>query len=179
MVPHEITMSTTEIVRSSIPQISAAAQRVSDLFRSMAVGDTVTYEMVNAAAGTDVRVKRYIADTARNRVLMSDSAHIATVHGIGYKRLNSREAADAVDSDMSRSRKAARRGLKKAQRVPIGDLPKDEQARHVMRTSLCMIVSESLGTKGRAKIEALACARPETMAALAQREALDALKAGG
>ena len=163
-----------EVTRSAIPQISAAAQRLAELFRSLEPDEVVTYETASAAAGVNVIVKRHVAATARNRVLMDDSIHIATVYGKGFKRLTTREAAEAVDGDMSRAKLAARRGVKKAERVELLELPETERARHVMRTTLCRVVAEGLGSKSRAKLE-LAAGKGENTAVLAQREALLAL----
>lgn len=167
---------TAEVVKSAIPQISAAAQRVADLFRSMEVGHVVTYEMVNAAAGFDVRERRGVVATARRRVLMDDSVHIATVYGAGYKRLSPQEAAETISSDITRSRNAARKGVRKAQRIDVLALPVEQRPRFVAQATLCVLIGETTKAKNQAKLAAVASTQPENTALLAQRMALEALR---
>lgn len=166
------------IVRTTIPQISAASLRVIDLFRSMAIGDVVTYETVSAAAECDVRVRRNILATARRRVLADDGIHVATVRGVGLKRLSAREAADTIGSDLLRSRNAARSGTRKAKQISVLDLPPSQRARFVARATLCSLISESTKARSQERLIAVAETRSEDTAILAQREALDALKRG-
>lgn len=167
-----------EVAKPAIPEISPAAQRVANLFRSSAVGDVLPYEMVNAAAGCDVRANRHIVATARNRVLMDDQVHIATVSKVGYKRLSPVEAADTLGCDLERSRNAARKGVKKAKRISVLDLPADKRNEFVGRASLCAMITEGTSTKSQEKLMAAASQQPESTAILAMKQTLEALKSG-
>lgn len=167
-----------QVVRSAIPQISAASLRVIDLFRSTEIGEVVTYETVSAAAGFDVRERRYVVATAKRRVLTDDGIHMATVRGVGYKRLSAKEAADTIGSDLTRSRNAARSGTRKAQRISVLELPEAQRSRFVAQATLCALISESTKARSQDRLAAVAETRPEDTAILAQREALDALKRG-
>lgn len=168
----------TTVTRHAIQEISASAQQLIGLFRSMNVGDVVTYATANAAAGLDVKVKRYPAYTAIKRVLIDDSIHIATVRGVGFKRLSPAEAAATLPSDIGKSRRAAKRGLRKAQHVSILDVPAEKRMEFVAQATLCSLIGDAASAKGQAKLAAAASTQPENTAILAQRMALDALKAG-
>jgi hypothetical protein len=167
------------VTSPAVQQISAASQAVANLFRSAEVGDVITYEMVNAAAGCDVRQKRYIASTARNRVMVDDGVHIAAVYGVGFRRLSPAEAAETLDSDLSRARNAARKGAKRASHISVLDVPTDKRGEFVMRRSLCELIKDGTGSKGQAKLLAVANTQPADTAILAMKQTLDALKSGG
>lgn len=167
-----------EVVRSAIPQISAAAEALVSLFRSLEVGHVVTYDTLNAAAGVDVRVKRNIVATARNRVLVDDSIHIVTVWGVGIKRISGAEAADTMPAYIQRSRSAARKGAKVAKHVDILEVPTDKRPMFVAQTTLCHLISDSTNAKNQAKLAAAASTQPANTAVLAGKMALEALKSG-
>lgn len=173
-------MADADVVRVPIQSRSEQAQRVIDLFRACPVGDVLTYETINAAAGCDVRETghRYIVNTAKNRVLRDDGIHMAVIRGVGYKRLTEVEAAATLASDVNRSRNAARKGVVKAEHIDVLALEPDDRVKFVMRGTLCMLISESTKPKAQAKLAAVASAQPPSTAVLAQRMALEALKSG-
>ncbi len=164
----------SDVVRTPIPMLSAAAERIIGLMKSAAEGDVLTYEMLSAAAGFDVRRRRGVLGTAKNRVMVDDKIHFAAVRGVGYKRLTLEEAAETMSADLMRARRAARRGTKKAKRIDLLSLPEAKRAQFVARTSLCDIIQEATKPRAVARIEALAT----NTAIVAQREALEAIKKG-
>lgn len=167
-----------EVVRSAIPQISAAAEALVSLFRSLKVGDVVTYETMTAAAGVDVKSKRNIIATARNRVLTDDSIHIVTVWGAGVKRISGAEAAGTMPAYIQRSRSAARKGAKVAKHVDILDVPADKRPMFVAQATLCHLIGDSTTAKSQAKLAAAASTQPADTAVLAGKMALEALRSG-
>lgn len=100
-------------------------------------GDIITYEALSALLGRDVReFCRGCVATAR-RTLQEESLFYDTVSGVGYRRLNNEEACKATAHYLSRSRRAARRGMKHLQRVPYESLTQETQREHLtMSTQL-------------------------------------------
>lgn len=168
----------TEIVRSAIPQISAASEALVALFRGLEVGQFATYATMTAAAGVDVLSKRNVIHTARNRVLVDDAIHIVTVYGVGAKRISSAEAADTMPAYIQRSRSAARKGAKVAKHIDILELPADKRPMFVAQATLCHLISDSTTAKSQAKLAAAASTQPTNTAVLAGKMALEALKSG-
>lgn len=152
--------------------VGTAIGNLANLFRSMEVGEVVTYSTMNAAAEIDVR-ETNVHRRAKLIVLREDAIHLGCVHGVGYKRLNPKEASEEVGSQLNRVRNAARRGVLKASKVDILALPVEERAKFVMRASLCSMISESTSSKSKEKV--LELAQKEDTAVIANRLMLQSL----
>lgn len=166
------------VIVPAIPQISAAAQQLVQLFRSIDVGATVTYETMSAAAGVDVRARRHVITTARNRVLVDDSVHIVAVYGVGMRRVSQQEAADTLPSYLTKARNAARKGRRVASKINVLEVPRDKRPAFVAQATLCELIGKTTTAKSQAKLAAAATTQPENTATLAAKQALDALRSG-
>lgn len=168
-----------KVSKSTIPQISAAAQEVCQVFRSLAVDETATYEHLTAAVGFDVRAKPYIVRTAIKRVLADDGIHMATVRGVGLKRVSATEAAATImPSKLSRARSAAKSCTKTAEKISVLELPVEQRASFAARATLASLIADATTQKSVAKLAAAASTQGENTAIIAGKMALKALMSG-
>lgn len=81
-----------------------------NMIRESAEGSIITYDQLTAAIGRDVRKFSSGCLYSARRILERDGVHTACVAGEGIKRLTPAESVDKARSQVTRSRRAARRG---------------------------------------------------------------------
>lgn len=159
----------------TVMAMSAETATVIGMLRKMTVGEVLTYATLSEAIGCDVRKRRHVLKTARDRVLADDSVHTAIVATVGVKRLSDEEAGDGLSSSLRRARSAARRGRKSASRLNINEIPQEKRAAVFARASLLELIDYSGSAKAAAKAIAVAASSPDEKV-LPLRRMLAALK---
>jgi hypothetical protein len=138
---------------SGLKAKSADTLIVERRLRETTPGDIITYDELSKVLGRDVR-KHCVGclRTARN-TLQGESIFFDTLSGIGLKRLDNDEACKATGHYLTRSRRAARRGIKHISHVPYEGLTPETQREHLtLSTQLGAIDLFSSG-KATARIE--------------------------
>jgi hypothetical protein len=94
------------------------------------VGEAITYDQLNNAAGRNVQKEAYGAlRTARNRLLRDDDKVFGVLRGMGLKRLNDKEAYEVGASGVLSIRRKSRKQLTILSKVNPSKLTTDEQIR--------------------------------------------------
>ena len=155
--------------------LSAEASALIAVLLTMKVGDVVPYAALSEAIGCDVRLRRHVLMTARNRVLRDDSVHTAMVAKVGIKRVSDDDAGDGgLNRALRRTRSAARRGRLIASRLNMNEIPQTKRAAVVAKASLLEMID--YGASAKAQSKALTAVAASDDKALPLRHMLAALK---
>jgi len=96
----------------SVTQNAAEVRALANALMDVPVGETIGYDVLNAAIGRDIRSRRYLVLRALQMVNTESGALFSAVRGIGYRRLPVSEAADVGQSARNRIRRTSRRARK-------------------------------------------------------------------
>lgn len=114
-------MSTAQFVKSNDTAILENTLREAD------EGTLVTYEQLSAAIGRDVRKFAEGCLYSARRILEREGVHTDCVAGEGIKRLTPAESVDKARSQVTRSRRAARRGRATVETTDFSRLTQEQK----------------------------------------------------
>jgi len=123
-----------------IPAISIETQAIISRLRDAKVNEVVTYVELSSLVKRNVQKHRGSLDTARRRLLSDDRRIFGVVLGVGLRLLAAPEAAESISADVTRVRRGARRGLRKAQAIDVLKVPQTARAALVARASLLGLI---------------------------------------
>lgn len=162
--------------KMAIREVSPHAVTLSDYFCTIEVGEVVTYETMGQIVNLELRRKhRHVLDSAVKRAMVEHQVHMACVRGIGFRRLTHAQASSTLEADVAKTRRMARRGLKRAHHVDLTGLKPDEVLSHVIRSTQLEITVEVSGRAARAAL-ASAAKNPSKNAVASMREMYESLK---
>ena len=96
-----------------IPSSSIEADICYRLISKAEIDQVITYDELSNALGKDVRLFRWVLDTARRRCFYQDRMLFSSVKNIGVKRIEGEAIAGVVRSDLARIRRASVRSIRK------------------------------------------------------------------
>lgn len=107
------------------------------LLSTTAVGETITYKQMSEACGCEVKSTSGFLTSARRIVLNDDRCVFVSVRNVGLKRATDVDIATSVsDGDVKKSRRHAKRALKKLGSVDdFSAMPNHAQLKHVIKSS--------------------------------------------
>jgi hypothetical protein len=144
--------------------MSADARLLRQRLSKVAVGQEISYEELSREIGRKVAGSCTALQSARRSLLNSSQIIFEPVRGVGLKRLSDSEIVDASERDISKVRRAARRGAKKL--LSIADysaLPSDKQLQHTTRLSVMTMIAHAASDKGIEKVEKAAAGRAQEL----------------
>ncbi len=122
----------------SIPEARVEVRLLIDELRKLEPGGVVTYDRLSEVAGGDVRAgsKLYSAlGTARNRVERDLGYVLASVSGVGIKRLVDSETIHVLRQATEHVRKTTSKAMRRSATVDATKLTPEQQKEHFTRSS--------------------------------------------
>lgn len=117
------------------------------------VGDVITYDQMRKITGKDIqREKRSALATARWRLEQDEGVFFGVVVGIGLQRVTDAEAARSQERRLNHIHKSAARSERRAAAINFENVPTDERAAHVARTTFFGLIRKATSAKGQNKI---------------------------
>ena len=133
------------------PEHAAIVERLADQLGALSIGGTLTYSAASAACGRDVAGQyRYLLTAAREKAEKNHGCLFECVRTVGVKRLPANEAPDVGLASIRRVRKAAKRGVRRLDRLNANSLSEPETRRVVSyRAMLGAVAMIADGNKAR------------------------------
>lgn len=161
---------------TTIAQMSADTLALAQALRSVAVGDTISYEQLSAVIARPILERRSSLAAARRLLVRDEKIVFDAVRGVGLKRLDSAGTAGVMPSHLRKIRRASVRARRIGQCVSILDLPVEQRPSFVADVSLLALVSEVTAPVSRKRLEVAASAAPPDTGMLAAEMAWKALR---
>lgn len=124
-----------------------------DMLLSSEIGETITYEKMDAAIGRNIRASRSMLSSALKNVQNSHHFVFSCVPMVGYKRLNNSEIVGKGEQFIKHIKRTSRRGAKNMACVEYDALSKDEKTAHNTRMTIFAMVQDNVSTKTTKRIE--------------------------
>jgi hypothetical protein len=147
--------------KKAIPETSAETHAIASRLRVLAAGQTITYVELNALFPTAFDVQgrnRHNLEAAKRKVLNDDGIVVECVFNVGVKRLTDSEKLAIGPQVIQRTRRIAKRGLKKLATTDTAQLHPEERRELLTQQSLIGAIvcctEPSLGKRVAAKIQA-------------------------
>lgn len=140
----------------TIPQISIESQTLYDRLIKLQVNEEVSYKELNILIGRDVQDGAYgQLRTAIRKALSENQFVIECVRGVGVKRLDDIATVEVGMDHLKRSRRMAKRGVRKLGAVQEFDkLPNDKKVAHNAAMSILGAIFSMGSSSNVKKIEA-------------------------
>lgn len=145
---------------SPLFEMSADARLLRQKLAKVGVGEEISYADLSKEVSRDVTGCFAALHSARRSLLNSDQIVFEAIRGIGLRRLSDAEIVDASERDITKVRRAAKRGAKKL--LSVGDfsaLSNEKQLQHTTRLSVMTMVAHAASDKGIEKVEKAAAGR--------------------
>lgn len=136
-----------------IQQMSIDAKIIRDALAKLEIGQTMTYEEINALIGRDIRNHRSALDTAR-KALMADCKVFGTVAKVGLQRLDDTQKIKVAATSLGRIRRIARKASRTLAAVErFNDLPNDIKIQHNATMSICGAIQQAAQNSSMQRVE--------------------------
>lgn len=120
--------------------------------REVAIGDTITWNAITLAIGSDATAHRGSIQTAR-RELQKEGILFASVPGVGYKRLDDSGIVHSEADASARLTRSAKRSLKRLSVVKPENLHPLDRTQYAVTTAVAGAIALCGGRQKRALIE--------------------------
>jgi len=155
--------------------LSIESAALTSRLRECKPGDIVTYAELSLLLGKNAREHRGPLQAARHRLERDERMIFEVIRLVGVKCLSAPEAAASMASHVRRVRKAARKGVRKAQAIDILQVPPEARAGLVATASFLALVDSAGAPASMRRLEASVEKQPTTQFLPLQR-ALAALR---
>jgi hypothetical protein len=141
-------------MRRTIQEVSVETLRAETALATLAVGESLSYESLEAAGVIDpMGAGRHAIYSARKRLLRERQMVFSCVPGEGVKRLGDVEMIGHGDNVLQHIRRASKRGMAVVLAVENFDaLSQDMKNRHNTTALILGVVAVTTGRPGRRKI---------------------------
>lgn len=113
-------------MQSTSPENAADIEAMSAALEATSVGSLCTYAALSDAIGRDCRERQWLLRSAIKQAEQNTGGLFATVRGEGIKRLASDELPNVGADALRKTRRTARRAIKRMEGVRANDLPQEE-----------------------------------------------------
>lgn len=133
------------------PEHAAIVGKLSDMLTALPIGGILTWDAATEAVQRDIRTRhRYLLMAARERAEKALGCIFEAVRGEGLKRLSASDSPEIGLSAIRRVRKAAKRGVRRLERINANSLSEPEVKRVIgYRAMLGAIAMIADGNKAR------------------------------
>ena len=144
------------------PENAPIIEKIAEMLAAVSIGDTLAYMAIDAATGRRVAGKdRHLLQAAREQAEKNMGCLFECVRSVGIKRLTSDATPDVGLQAIRRCRKAAKRGVRRLERVNTNSMSDSEVKRVVgFRCMLGAIVLVADGNKARTVAAVIDPVRP-------------------
>lgn len=147
----------TQDGRPTIRRGDADVGRLVDLLRTVAIGQTVSYAALSAAAARDVQKRgRHLLDRARLVVLREDRMLFQAVMGAGLRRAAAPDHLSEYDSAIGRIRATSHRAAERIAAADRAALSPQEQMRADTALTHLALLGRGAQSEAAARLVALA-----------------------
>lgn len=163
-----------------LPALSAETIRMTMLLREVPVGEVITFEAMSLEMLFDVTKRRQCIYAAIKTLERDEHIKFSSVRGVGYKRLDDEGAAQTIPSYVQKTRRAAKRGLRRAKTINITNVPLADRGALVAQSSYLALVEYAGAPVQQRKLKAYCEAEPQRQTNdqfLSNQRMLEALKA--
>lgn len=141
-------------------EMSADARLLRQRLKKIQVGETITYDELSKEISQPVDGSFQALQSARRSLLNHDNYVFETIMRVGLKRLSDSEIVSASERDVSKIRRAAKKGAKKLTSVQnYAGLSNDVQLQHTTRLSVFGLIAHAASDKGIEKVSQKAAGR--------------------
>lgn len=167
--------SQSKVVRI-IPALSIESGVITARLRECKPGDTVTYEELSKLIGKSVQRHRGSLATARHTVERDDRMVFEPIRSVGVKCLTQSEAAMSLNTNVKRTRMAARKGVRKARAIKFEEVPQSERGAMVAKASYLALVDNAGAPAAQRRLEDSPQTQDPKLLFLPMQRALEALR---
>lgn len=137
----------------AIAEMSAAASILISHISRMKVAEEITWDEINRVVGWDVREKRSIICTVKNRLERDYGIVLGSIPGVGYRLLPDTEKVNGeLPKDREARRRSAQRSKRKAGTVELAGLPSADQLRCLSETAIAHVTIVSSSAKSMRQV---------------------------
>ena len=115
---------------------SADTLIIENVLRESSIGEVVTYALLSAKLGRDVREFCRGNIRTATKALQDDGLFFHTVRGEGLKRVDHETALEGVESGVRRIRNTARRTARRVASIDYTSLSPESQRKHLGRSGV-------------------------------------------
>lgn len=115
--------------KSTSPENAADIEALSRVLAETSVGETATYAKLSEAIGNDIHAKYWLLRSAKEKAEKETGGLFETVRTVGIKRLVSSDIPDVGLCAIRKTRRVAKRAVRRLEGVRANDLSTDESQR--------------------------------------------------